>query len=507
MSDILKVMNISRYRMGTDSKGISTLVTLHGCPLQCDYCINDYCHCDDTEIYELSGEELVHKLSCDDIYFRMTNGGVVFGGGEPLLQAEVILSFVSKNMPDGWNVTIETSLNVEWEQVKILSRIVDYWIIDIKDVNPEIYKLYTLADNDRMLRNLKRLATIIGKEKIKARLPLIPGYNTKEDIEKSQQFIKDFVGEIEVFEYRQTKDEPTRAIVEVVQNKELYARLLSYIEYYEYSQEQEEVIIKEGEVAAEASQLYHSFSEVKEGGSARWEFDIALDCIRNMSEKDREYVKNHVNYSEYHFGYAMFIRNKYVWHARKCGYDADGTSHCIMNKIFTVLHPIFDYRNYELTKFYEDHDIKKLKEQLEDMYADVFNEAETRLAEGNADFEVVMEQLKETLREKLGKSYFKEKFCEMIKQMQAEGIEIFIKDKGRLEFVNRMYRYSTLFKKEYNQMDILYYKNFLNEVFRGKHTDIEECIEYLEDEFGFVREDAVFLSECAMEAFHETEVL
>lgn len=42
--DNAPVFGISRLRIGTDGKGITTLVTFMGCPLNCKYCLNDFCH-------------------------------------------------------------------------------------------------------------------------------------------------------------------------------------------------------------------------------------------------------------------------------------------------------------------------------------------------------------------------------------------------------------------------------------------------------------------------------
>jgi len=84
------IMTISRLRMGTDGAGVSTLVTFFGCPLQCKYCANWFCHENETPRISYTPEALVSSLMQDDIYFKMTGGGVVFGGGEPLLQAEFI---------------------------------------------------------------------------------------------------------------------------------------------------------------------------------------------------------------------------------------------------------------------------------------------------------------------------------------------------------------------------------------------------------------------------------
>ena len=35
------IMSVSRLRMATDGKGISTLIAFYGCPLRCEYCINE----------------------------------------------------------------------------------------------------------------------------------------------------------------------------------------------------------------------------------------------------------------------------------------------------------------------------------------------------------------------------------------------------------------------------------------------------------------------------------
>lgn len=98
--------------MGSDGKGVSTLVTFWGCPLHCKYCINDFCHDEKLRCIRISPEKLYERLVVDDIYYRMSQGGIVFGGGEPLLQSEYIGETV-KLFPAAWKIRIETSLNVE----------------------------------------------------------------------------------------------------------------------------------------------------------------------------------------------------------------------------------------------------------------------------------------------------------------------------------------------------------------------------------------------------------
>ena len=104
-----------------------------------------------------------------------------------------------------WAKRIETSLNVPWDNIKPVLYDMDEWIIDIKDINNDIYKSYTKTDNKNMIENLLKLRNKVSKDKIHIRIPKIPGYNTSYDIEYSVQWIRDNIGvEPEVFSYIKT---------------------------------------------------------------------------------------------------------------------------------------------------------------------------------------------------------------------------------------------------------------------------------------------------------------
>lgn len=202
MSDIL---SISRLRIGTDGQGITTLIGFYGCPLNCKYCINQYCHDKWITRAKYSAEELLDVLSIDEPYFLMTGGGVTFGGGEPLLQSKFIHELCSI-MPNRWRRTIETSLFCKWEDVELLLDDIDYWFIDIKEVNSKIYKSYTGAgsSNKVVLDNLKRLIDAIGYKKVCIRYPLIPEYNTDKDRTKGIDYIRNNISaevDINLFKY------------------------------------------------------------------------------------------------------------------------------------------------------------------------------------------------------------------------------------------------------------------------------------------------------------------
>ena len=134
----------------------------------------------------MSAEEILEELQRDDLYFRATSGGVCFGGGEPLLRSEMIQE-VCRLMPEEWNVTIETSLNVPLQRVEAVAPFVRQWIIDVKDMNADIYHRYTSIDNGRVRENLQWLVTHVDTEKVLIRLPLIPEYNTPADVAASRK--------------------------------------------------------------------------------------------------------------------------------------------------------------------------------------------------------------------------------------------------------------------------------------------------------------------------------
>lgn len=177
---------INRHRLTTDGEGVTTLVGFHGCPLHCEYCLNAQCLQADGVWCRLTPGELYSEVEIDDLYFVATGGGICFGGGEPLLRSDFIKAFAEIMNPE-WKLTIETSLNVPLENVKAIASLVQMWYVDIKDMNPDIYKAYGCKENKQVISNLQWLAANGYADKVIIRLPLIPEYNTDEDRQRGQQ--------------------------------------------------------------------------------------------------------------------------------------------------------------------------------------------------------------------------------------------------------------------------------------------------------------------------------
>lgn len=157
------IFGISRLRMGTDGCGITTLVTFMGCPLKCKYCLNRKCH---EPIYETDGKTL-------------RNGIMMLTPKE--LYEDFIIEF-KKLCGDRWKITLETCLRCSDDTIKHLSSVADLWIVDIKSMNPNIYKEYTGRDSE-ILQQLKTISTLVHRDKVIVKVPYIPGYNDGSDLD------------------------------------------------------------------------------------------------------------------------------------------------------------------------------------------------------------------------------------------------------------------------------------------------------------------------------------
>jgi len=187
MAEKYPLITLARLRMTVDGEGVTTLIAGAGCPLKCKYCINKRTLQKQPTL--VTAQELYDKVKCDDLYFVATGGGVTFGGGEALLHAEFIREFRAL-CKDRWRIYAETSLNVPAENVRIAAQCVDGFIVDIKDVDADIYRSYTGAENAQVLENLTLLLSLVRSENILVRIPLIPNYNTPEDQKKSVEALK-----------------------------------------------------------------------------------------------------------------------------------------------------------------------------------------------------------------------------------------------------------------------------------------------------------------------------
>ena len=184
------IIGIVRHSINVDGEGVCTLVAFHSCTLKCKYCLNPHSLSGVEKYKKINPEALLERVKVDDLYFQATNGGITFGGGEPMLRAGFIEEF-KRICPSNWRISIETALNVEQSFVQRLLDVIDHYYIDIKDINSSIYESYTSKSNQQVIENLKFLAQQNLADKITIRVPLIPGFITAVDQEKSIAFLKE----------------------------------------------------------------------------------------------------------------------------------------------------------------------------------------------------------------------------------------------------------------------------------------------------------------------------
>ena len=177
-----------RLRMATDGAGVTALVGAYGCPLQCRLCINPQTWQGRTDgkppFTRVTPAELYDRVKIDNLYYLATGGGVTFGGGEPLLHTEFLTAFRAV-IPKEWHLYAESCLHIPEENVRAAALVVDHFFVDIKDMNPGIYKAYTGRENALVKSNLALLLSLVGADRITVRVPSIPGFNGPADVEAS----------------------------------------------------------------------------------------------------------------------------------------------------------------------------------------------------------------------------------------------------------------------------------------------------------------------------------
>lgn len=240
-----------------DGPGIRTTVFVVGCNLRCTWCANpelieptkkllyykqhcircgtcsklephaiqifeDGCHIDRTKLHniqkiveccpknayeikgrEISAKDLVNLLLRDKTFYEVSNGGITFSGGDPMLQADFVKEAAQLLHQNGIHVALDTAGNVQWSILKNLLQDIDLILFDIKAIDPIYHKECTGVTNEKIIENVKKIAQL--KKDLWIRLVIVPGWNDDlEDIEKRFQLINslgDCVKRVDILKY------------------------------------------------------------------------------------------------------------------------------------------------------------------------------------------------------------------------------------------------------------------------------------------------------------------
>ncbi|MGQ9632522.1 MAG: glycyl-radical enzyme activating protein [bacterium] len=229
-----RIFDIQRFSIH-DGPGIRTNVFMKGCPLRCLWCHNPesispdpvlsflpdrcigcgYCfrvcpneaHRMDPErghtldrgrckvcglcakecyagALELIGrdatvDEVIAEVLRDKSFYETSGGGMTLSGGEPMMQIDFAEAILKRAKEEELHCCVETCGFCNFSLFERIFDYVDLFIYDIKDIDESRHRDFTGVSNGPILRNVKALHD--RKARILIRLPIIPGYNDRDD--------------------------------------------------------------------------------------------------------------------------------------------------------------------------------------------------------------------------------------------------------------------------------------------------------------------------------------
>ena len=101
----------------------------------CGKCVEICC----TEALEIVGsyysvEELSELLLRDRRLYEISEGGVTFSGGEPMMQAEILYDLCNRLQKEHISVAFETALAFPWKVIHRMTECADLFLVDFKKI-------------------------------------------------------------------------------------------------------------------------------------------------------------------------------------------------------------------------------------------------------------------------------------------------------------------------------------------------------------------------------------
>lgn len=190
-----------------DGPGIRFVVFMQGCRLRCAFCHNP-------DTWNIGGgtpytaQEIIDQAVDYQAYWG-DDGGITISGGEPLLQIDFILELFKLAKERGIHTAIDscggpfTREEPFYSVYNELMQYTDLVLMDIKHINNEFHKKYTMAENTNILEMARDLAE--REVPMWIRHVLVPEHSDfDEDLEALSDFIQSLgsaVKNVEVLPY------------------------------------------------------------------------------------------------------------------------------------------------------------------------------------------------------------------------------------------------------------------------------------------------------------------
>jgi pyruvate formate lyase activating enzyme len=127
----------------------------------------------------MSVGELLEEVKKDSVIYKQSHGGVTISGGEPLMKPGFTNLLLKAFKEEGINVGVDTCGYVRWDIIQRMLPNIDFFLWDIKHMNPEKHEELTGASNELILNNARAVSE--RNIPLYIRVPLIPGYNDSEE--------------------------------------------------------------------------------------------------------------------------------------------------------------------------------------------------------------------------------------------------------------------------------------------------------------------------------------
>ncbi len=192
-----RIFDIQKFSVH-DGPGVRTIVFLKGCFLRCRWCCNPESQEFAVQEMMTNGKkkiigtdvtvrEVMEEVIKDAPYYRRSGGGITLSGGESLGQPEFAVALLRAAKENGLNTAMESTAFSDFSIIKRYLEYLDYYLMDIKHMNPAKHKEFTGQDNSLILENARRIAE--SDTELIIRVPVIPTFNdTPEEIRAIAEF-------------------------------------------------------------------------------------------------------------------------------------------------------------------------------------------------------------------------------------------------------------------------------------------------------------------------------